>query len=104
MHEAMTGTGSSRKAKTCTADEWIEQVGTLHRALEVCPADLNARRALATLLEELQEWDGALFNWRRILAYDPNSLDAWEGMARCRKASHDQGFPDPTPGADLEST
>lgn len=86
MHETMSGSRSSR-TQSSTASEWIQQVRALHRALEVCPADLTSRGTLATLLEELQEWDGALFNWRRILAYDPNNLEAWEGMARCRKAS-----------------
>jgi hypothetical protein len=84
MDETMFGMRSSR-TRPSGADEWIEQVRMLHRALEVCPADLIARRTLATLLEELQEWDGALFNWRRILACDPNHLEAWEGIARCRR-------------------
>jgi hypothetical protein len=102
MHETMFGTRSSR-TQTFGSDEWIEQVRALHRALEVCPADLIARGQLAALLEELQEWDGALFQWRRILAYDSNHLDAWEGLARCRKVSHGLGFPPHHPGADRES-
>lgn len=102
MHETMSGTRSSR-TQSSAVSEWIEQVRTLHRTLELCPADFTARKTLATLLEELQEWDGALFNWRRILAYDPNNLEAWEGMARCRKASHDLGFPPHHPGAAQEN-
>ncbi|HET7057997.1 MAG TPA: tetratricopeptide repeat protein [Nitrospiraceae bacterium] len=99
MHETMSNTRPSRTQPSAD-HEWIEQVRTLQRALEVCPADLTARKTLATLLEELQEWDGALFNWRRVLAYDPNHLEAWEGLARCRKALHDLGFPPHHPGAD----
>lgn len=93
----------SSRTQACAADESMEQVRALHRALEVCPADLMARGKLATLLEELHEWDGALFHWRRILAYDPNHLDAWEGLARCRKVSHDLGSPLHDRGADRES-
>jgi len=92
MHETMSNIRLAR-TQLSGADEWIEQVRALHRALEGCPADLIVRAKVATLLEELHEWDGALFHWRRILAYDPNHLDAWEGLARCRKASYDLGFP-----------
>ena len=89
MHETMTDIRFPETYPSSGADQWVEQVRGLHRALEVCPADLIARRKLAALLEELHEWDGALFQWRRILAYDPNYLDAWEGLARCRRLSHD---------------
>lgn len=102
MHETMFGIRSTRVQRSGT-DRWIEQVMALHKSLELCPADLIARGRLAALLEELHEWDGALFQWRRILAYDSNHLDAWEGLARCRKASHDMGFPPHHSGADPES-
>ena len=102
MHERRSGTQPLR-TQPSAADEWIEQVSTLQRALEVCPADLAARSILATLLQELQEWDGALFHWRRILACDPNHLQAWEGLARCRHASHDLGLPTHHRGDDRES-
>lgn len=98
MHET-TGSRSLTNSKLCTNDEWIGHVNDLALALEICPADLVARGKLAALLEELHEWDGAFFHWRRILAYDPNNLEAWEGMARCR-----QGFPACTRGTDLERT
>ena len=87
MPDMTPDTRQSIQYKATTTNEWIGQVSALHRALELCPADLTARSKLAVLLEGLEEWDGALFNWRRILAYDPNNLQAWEGMARCRKTS-----------------
>lgn len=102
MHETTSDIRSSR-TQPSAIDEWIEQVRTLHRALDVYPADLIARGKLAILLEELQEWEGAIFNWRRILAYDPNHLGAWEGMARCRKASHNEGCPAHHRDADHEN-
>ena len=90
MHETIPSVRPSNNPNTCITDGWVEQVGALHVALEICPADLTARKKLAALLEELWEWDGALFNWRRILAYDPNNLEAWEGIARCRRTPHKQ--------------
>jgi hypothetical protein len=102
MHEKTSDIRSSR-TQPSAIDEWIEQVRTLHRTLEVYPADLIAREKLATLLEELQEWEGALFQWRRMLTYDSNRLDAWEGLARCRKASHSDGCPALHSSADQEN-
>jgi cytochrome c-type biogenesis protein CcmH/NrfG len=57
----------------------------LQEALAVCPGDILARYALATLQEEVGQPDEALFNWRAVLASNPNSLQAREGVARCRE-------------------
>ncbi len=39
----------------------------------------------ATLLEKLEQPEEALFNWNAVLACNPNSLKAREGLARCRQ-------------------
>ena len=67
------------------SEEWIARIGRLQDALEVCPADILARSELATLLEQLGKPEEALFNWNAVLACDPNSLKAREGVARCRQ-------------------
>jgi len=67
------------------SEEWIARFGQLQDALAVCPTDILARSELATLLEQSGQLDEALFNWKAILACDPNSLKAREGVARCRQ-------------------
>ena len=67
------------------SEEWIARIGRLQDALAVCPTDILARSELATLLEQLGQPEEALFNWNAILACDPNSLNAREGVARCRQ-------------------
>ena len=69
-------------------DDWTLRLRQIRDALDLCPADIASRRDLALLLEELGEYEGALFQWRRLLDYDPNHLAAWEGVARCREAAH----------------
>ena len=66
-------------------EEWIARIGRLQDALAVCPTDILARTQLATLLEQLGQPEEALFNWNAVLACDPNSLIAREGVARCRQ-------------------
>jgi hypothetical protein len=39
----------------------------------------------ATLLEKLEQPEEALRNWYAVLACDSNSLNAREGLARCRQ-------------------
>jgi len=67
------------------SEEWIARFGRLQDALAVCPTDILARSELATFLEQSGQLDDALFNWKAILACDPNSLKAREGVARCRQ-------------------
>ena len=67
------------------SEEWIARISRLQDALAVCPADIVARCELATLLEKLGQPEEALFNWNAVLACDPNSLHAREGVARCRQ-------------------
>ncbi|HKP01592.1 MAG TPA: hypothetical protein VJU02_08165 [Nitrospiraceae bacterium] len=66
-------------------EEWIARVGELQEVLAVCPTDIVAESELATLLEQLGQWEQALCHWNAILACDPNSLNAREGVARCRR-------------------
>jgi len=67
------------------SEEWIARIGRLQDALVVCPADILVRCELATLLEKLEHPEEALCNWYAVLACDPNSLKAREGVARCRQ-------------------
>lgn len=61
------------------------RIRQLKKSLAACPVDILVRYELATLLEEIGQPDEALFNWRAVLARDPNSLKAREGVARCRQ-------------------
>ncbi len=65
-------------------NEWVGRLSQLQDALMLCPTDLSARGDLAALLERLGQYEEALFNWNAVLAGDPNSLRAREGVARCR--------------------
>lgn len=76
----------SKRTKPSDSDEWTDRLRSAVEAVTLCPADVVSRKELAVMLEGLGEMAGALFHWRRILAYDPNHLDAWEGVARCREA------------------
>lgn len=67
------------------SQEWMARLTPLQEALTACPTDILARCELAALLEELQQHEEALFNWKAVLASDPNNLKAREGLARCRQ-------------------
>ena len=66
-------------------EEWITRIGRLQDVLAVCPSDILAGSELATLLEQLGQPEKALCHWNAVLACDPNSLKAREGVARCRQ-------------------
>lgn len=68
-----------------SSDEWVARLIQLQDALTLCPTDILARGELAALLERLGQHEEALFNWRAVLACDPNCLMAHEGAARCRR-------------------
>jgi cytochrome c-type biogenesis protein CcmH/NrfG len=68
-----------------SSEEWITRITRLQDSVAVCPTDILARSELATLLEQLDQPEEALFNWNAVLACDPNSLKAREGVARCRR-------------------
>lgn len=70
-----------------SSDEWVVRLSRLQDALALCPTDVSARGDLAALLERLGQHEEALFNWNAVLACDPNSLRAREGVARCRQRS-----------------
>jgi len=66
------------------SDEWIERLAALQQLLTVCPTDILTRCQLALLLEQLDQHEEALFNWKAVLDADPNNLRAREGVTRCR--------------------
>ncbi|MCP9473383.1 MAG: hypothetical protein NNA30_11675 [Nitrospira sp.] len=66
-------------------NSWIDSVSQLQDRLALCPTDILTRCELAIMLEELAQHEEALFNWKAVLACDPNNLMAREGVARCRK-------------------
>jgi hypothetical protein len=61
------------------------RIRQLKKSLSACPVDTLVRCELATLLEDIGLPDEALFNWRAVLSHDPNSLNAREGVVRCRR-------------------
>jgi cytochrome c-type biogenesis protein CcmH/NrfG len=68
-----------------TIDERVARLTELQEALALCPTDIATRQELAVLLEQLGQHEEALFNWKAVLACDPNNLKAREGVARCRR-------------------
>ena len=84
-----TTMGSSGEPQSPTlyrsSEEWITRLTRLQETLAVCPTDILARSELATLLEQLDQPEEALFNWNAVLACNPNNLTAREGVARCRR-------------------
>ncbi|MDE3042757.1 MAG: tetratricopeptide repeat protein [Nitrospirota bacterium] len=68
-----------------SSEDWIARIGRLQDALAICPTDILARCELAMLLEKLGQPEEALCHWNAVLACDPNSLKAREGVARCRQ-------------------
>ena len=66
------------------SEEWIARISRLQDTLTVCPTDVLARCELATLLEKLEQPEEALVHWQVVLSCDSNSLNAREGVARCR--------------------
>ncbi len=72
-----------------TYDDHSARLRRLHESVALCPTDLAARCELAECLEAEGAPDDALRQWQQVLAHDPNNLNAWEGVARCR-----QGAPD----------
>lgn len=73
------------RAHDGASEEWVARLTRLEEAVTLCPTDILLRCDLATLLERLGQHEEALFNWSAVLAYDPNSLKAREGIARCRR-------------------
>jgi|CXWL01.1.fsa_nt_gi tetratricopeptide (TPR) repeat protein len=65
-------------------ESWIERAARLEKLLTICPRDILVRCDLASVLEELGQYEKALINWKAVLADDSNNLKAREGMARCR--------------------
>ncbi len=71
--------------QSSTTEERQSQLQRLQETVTVCPTDLGTRCELATLLEKLGQPVEALCHWKAVLACNPNHLEAWEGVARCRE-------------------
>jgi cytochrome c-type biogenesis protein CcmH/NrfG len=65
----------------------------LKEALKLCPSDTRARTKLAAIQEDRGEIAAALQSWKMVLVYDPNNLEAWEGLARCRRRAAEERQP-----------
>ena len=95
MGKMNSGTGITMKREQSGAspsplhhapgEDWVARLTGLQETLTLCPTDILAREELATMLERLEQHEEALFNWKAVLACDPNSLKAREGVARCRQ-------------------
>ena len=83
--ESDDSTEERRSQESLAAEERKARICQLQDALAICPVDILARCELATLLEENGQPDEALYNWRAVLASNPNSLKAREGVVRCRQ-------------------
>jgi hypothetical protein len=84
---ARTGKSTVPPSSICdpASEEWIARLTGLQETLTLCPTDILAREELAAMLERLEQHEEALFNWKAVLACDPNNLKAREGVARCRQ-------------------
>lgn len=76
-----------------THDDHSARLCLLHERVTLCPTDLAARCELAECLEAAGAAEDALLQWQQVLAHDPNSLKAWEGVARCRSGAADPASP-----------
>lgn len=63
----------------------MKWVSLLQTRMTDCPTDTLTRCTLASLLEDLEQPEEALCHWNAVLLYDPNSLKAQAGEARCRQ-------------------
>ena len=63
----------------------MKWVPLLQMRLADCPTDFLTRCTLASLLEDLGQPEEALCHWNAVLVYDPDSLKAQAGEARCRQ-------------------
>ena len=68
-----------------SGEDWVARLTRLQELLSACPTDILSRCELAAILERLEQYEEALFNWKAALACDANNLKAREGMARCRR-------------------
>ena len=81
-------------------EPWVARLAELQKLLTVCPTDLLARCDLALLLERLDQYEEAHFNWKAVLDTDPNNLKAREGMSRWQSFLYGQasGMVEPIAG------
>lgn len=78
---------SSTNRRT-SSEEYRARLGRLRALLDVYPSDIVTRCELAILLEESNQPEEALLNWKAVLDCDPNNLRAREGVARCQRQTN----------------
>jgi hypothetical protein len=83
MNKRISGASDTISPNQLT-ESWIDRAARLEKLVTICPRDILVRCDLASVLEELGQYEEALFNWKAVLGYDSNSLIAREGVARCR--------------------
>lgn len=72
-------------ASSQSSRDWLTRLQQLSDTLVHCPTDITTRCELAILLEDLDQHEEALVNWKVVLSSEPNNLIAREGAARCRQ-------------------
>ena len=75
----------TQDAKSSDPNGSASRLRQAREAVAICPRDITARCELAALLESGGEIQGALNTWMVALSLDPNTLNAWVGVARCRR-------------------
>lgn len=75
--------------EACTSrlpnQHWVTQFRQLSDSRVRCPSDIVVRCTLATMFEQLHQYDVAVLHWHAVLLFDPNHRKAQEGSARCRQ-------------------
>lgn len=60
------------------AGERVKAIALYEKAVRAKPVDLGLYRSIASLYEEMEDWEGALATYRRSLAADYNQPDLWD--------------------------
>lgn len=72
-------------ARRLPNQDWIAQFRQLSDSRVGCPSDIVVRCTLATMFEQLHQYEVAVLHWHAVLLFDPNHRNAQEGSARCRQ-------------------
>lgn len=78
-------TGKPPSIPLASGEEWFARLTRLQALLTACPSDILSRCELAAILETMEQYEEALFNWKAVLECDANNLKAREGVVRCRR-------------------
>lgn len=72
-------------ARRLLNQDWVAQFRQLSDSRVRCPSDIVVRCTLATMFEQLHQYDVAVLHWHAVLLFDPNHRKAQEGSVRCRQ-------------------